>query len=62
MRWTPPISTVSQRAKVGLLHIHFTIGEVHMNSTTIGIDLAKTSSSLVGSDKHSKIALRKTFM
>ncbi len=31
-----------------------------MNITTIGIDLAKTSFSLVGSDKHSKIVLRKT--
>jgi len=31
-----------------------------MNSTTIGIDLAKTSFSLVGTSKHSKIVLRKT--
>jgi len=31
-----------------------------MNITTIGIDLAKTSFSLVGTDKHSKIVLRKT--
>jgi transposase len=31
-----------------------------MNITTIGIDLAKTSFSLVGSDKHGKIVLRKT--
>ncbi len=30
-----------------------------MNITTTGIDLAKTSFSLVGSDKHSKIVLRK---
>jgi hypothetical protein len=31
-----------------------------VNITTIGIDLAKTSFSLVGSDKHGKIVLRKT--
>ena len=31
-----------------------------MNITTIGIDLAKTSFSLVGSEKHGKIVLRKT--
>jgi len=31
-----------------------------MNITTIGIDLAKTSFSLVGSDKHGKIVFRKT--
>ncbi len=31
-----------------------------MNVTTIGIDLAKNSFSLVGSDKHGKIVLRKT--
>jgi transposase len=31
-----------------------------MHITTIGIDLAKTNFSLVGSDKHGKIALRKT--
>ena len=31
-----------------------------MNITTIGIDLAKTSFSLVGSDKHQKITLRKS--
>ncbi len=31
-----------------------------MNITTIGIDLAKTSFSLVGSDRHGKIVLRKT--
>ena len=31
-----------------------------MNTTTIGIDLAKTSFSLAGSDKHGKIVLRKT--
>ena len=31
-----------------------------MNITTIGIDLAKTSFSLVGADKHGKIVLRKT--
>jgi transposase len=31
-----------------------------MNITTIGIDLAKTSFSLAGSDKHGKIVLRKT--
>jgi len=31
-----------------------------MNITTIGIDLAKNSFSLVGSDKHGKIVLRKT--
>ena len=31
-----------------------------MNITTIGIDLAKTSFSLVGSDKHGKIVLRET--
>ncbi len=31
-----------------------------MNITTIGIDLAKTSFSLVGAQKHGKIALRKT--
>ncbi len=31
-----------------------------MNITTIGIDLAKTSFSLVGTDKYSKIVLRKT--
>jgi len=34
--------------------------EVHVNITTIGIDLAKTSFSLAGSDKHGKIVLRKT--
>ncbi len=34
--------------------------EVRMNITTIGIDLAKTSFSLVGSGKHGKIVLRKT--
>ena len=31
-----------------------------MNITTIGIDLAKTSFSLVGSDKHGKVVFRKT--
>lgn len=31
-----------------------------MNITTIGIDLAKTSFSLVGTDKHGKVVLRKT--
>jgi len=31
-----------------------------MNLTTIGIDLAKTSFSLVGMDKHGKVVLRKT--
>jgi transposase len=45
---------------VGFLNNHLTIEEVHMNITTIGIDLAKTSFSLVGSDKHGKIVLRKT--
>src|SRR5210317_1306382 len=59
MRWTPPISTASQCAKVGFLNNHLTIGEVHMNSTTIGIDLAKTSFNLVGANRHGKIVLRK---
>ena len=31
-----------------------------MNLTTLGIDLAKTSFSLVGMDKHGKVILRKT--
>jgi hypothetical protein len=31
-----------------------------MNITTLGVDLAKTSFSLVGMDKHGKIVLRKT--
>ena len=31
-----------------------------MNLTTVGIDLAKTSFSLVGMDKHGKVVLRKT--
>lgn len=31
-----------------------------MNLTTLGIDLAKTSFSLVGTDKHGKVILRKT--
>ena len=31
-----------------------------MNITTIGIDLAKTSFSLVGTNKHGKVVLRKT--
>jgi len=31
-----------------------------MNITTIGIDLAKISFSLAGSDKHGKIVFRKT--
>jgi len=31
-----------------------------VNITTIGIDLAKTSFSLVGTNKHGKIMLRKT--
>ena len=31
-----------------------------MNLTTLGIDLAKTSFSLVGMDQHGKIVLRKT--
>ena len=31
-----------------------------MNITTIGIDLAKTNFSLVGSDQHQKIMLRKS--
>ena len=31
-----------------------------MNSTTIGINLAKTSFSLVGTNKHGKVVLRKT--
>ncbi len=31
-----------------------------MNLTTIGIDLAKTSFSLVGMDQHGKVVLRKT--
>ncbi len=52
MRWTPPISTASQCAKVGFLNNHLTIEEVRMNITTIGIDLAKTSFSLVGADKY----------
>ena len=32
-----------------------------MNITTIGIDLAKTSFSLVGADKHGKIVARSAF-
>jgi len=31
-----------------------------MNVTTIGIDLAKTSFSLVGMNEHGKVVLRKT--
>jgi transposase len=31
-----------------------------MNITTIGVDLAKTSFSLVGTNKHGKVVLRKT--
>ena len=31
-----------------------------MNITTLGVDLAKTSFSLVGMDKHGKVVLRKT--
>ena len=31
-----------------------------MNFTTLGIDLAKTSFSLVGMDQHGKVILRKT--
>lgn len=31
-----------------------------MNLTTLGIDLAKTSFSLVGMDQHRKVVLRKT--
>ena len=31
-----------------------------MNLTTLGIDLAKTSFSLVGMDDHGKVVLRKT--
>jgi transposase len=31
-----------------------------MNLTTLGIDLAKTSFSLVGMDQHGKVVLRKT--
>lgn len=31
-----------------------------MNITTLGIDLAKTSFSIVGMDKHGKVLLRKT--
>ena len=50
--WFVPVKSADQP--------HLTIGEVHMNITTIGIDLAKTSFSLVGSDKHGKIVLRKT--
>lgn len=30
-----------------------------MNLTTLGIDLAKTSSSLAGMDQHGKVVLRK---
>jgi len=33
-----------------------------MNLTTLGIDLAKTSLSLVGMDQHGKVILRKTLM
>ncbi len=33
-----------------------------MNITTIGIDLAKTSFSLAGSDRHGKIVLCKTLL
>ena len=33
-----------------------------MHVTTIGIDLAKNTFSLAGSDKHQKIVLRKTLM
>lgn len=39
---------------------HLTIGGVRMNITTLGVDLAKTSFSLAGMDKHGKIVLRKT--
>ena len=45
---------------MGLQNIHLTIGEVRTNSTTIGIDLAKTSFSLVGANQHNKIVRRKT--
>jgi transposase len=45
---------------VGLLHIVLTIGKVRVNITTIGFDLAKTSFSLVGTNKHGKVVLRKT--
>lgn len=31
-----------------------------MNLTTLGIDLAKNSFSLVGMDQHAKVVLRKT--
>jgi len=31
-----------------------------MNLTTLGIDLAKTSFTLVGMDRHGKFSLRKT--
>lgn len=31
-----------------------------MNLTTLGIDLAKTSFSIVGMDQHGKVVLRKT--
>jgi len=31
-----------------------------MNITTLGIDLAKSSFSIVGTDQHGKVVLRKT--
>jgi transposase len=37
-----------------------TRGATFMNLTTLGIDLAKTSFSLVGMDQHGKVVLRKT--
>lgn len=59
MRWIPPIFSAAQCAKVVLQYIHLMIREVHVNIATIGIDLAKTSFSLVEINKHDKVALRK---
>ena len=55
-----PYLTASQCAKVELLHKHLTVRRVHMQFTTIGIDLAKNSFALVGMNSHGKVTLRKT--
>lgn len=55
-----PYLTASQCAKVKVLSSHLQIEEVHMDITTIGIDLAKNSFSLAGANEHGKVVLRKT--
>jgi len=55
MRRAPPVYSASQCAKVELQYNLLAIGEVRMNITTTGIDLAKTGFNPAGTDKHGRV-------